>query len=58
MTEHAFLAAMLAVGLVMLAIEAAVLGIVSYRISRILERVEGIGAATFLEARKVLDQSR
>ncbi len=41
MTEHGFLAAMLAL-----------------RIFRILERVEGVGAATFLEVRKVLNQPR
>jgi len=45
MTEHGVLAAMLAL-------------VGFYRISRILERVEGVGAATFLEVRKILSQPR
>jgi len=35
-----------------------VLGYFTYRITRILDRVEGVGAATFLEVRRVLGQSR
>ena len=54
MTEHGFLAAMLA----LVGLEVVMLGYITYRIHRILERVEGIGAATFLEARKVLSQPR
>ena len=54
MTEHGFLAAMLA----LVGLEVVVLGYFSYRISRVLERVEGVGAATFLEVRKVLGQPR
>ena len=54
MTEHAFLAAMLAV----VGFEVVVLGYITYRIFRILERMEGVGAATFLEARKILSQAR
>ena len=54
MSEHAFLAAML--GLV--GLEVVVLGYFAYRIFRLLERVEGVGAATFLEVRKVLDRAR
>ena len=54
MTEHWFLAAMLA----LVGLEVVVLGYITYRIHRILERVEGVGAATFLEVRKVLNQPR
>ncbi len=54
MTEHGFLAAMLAV----VGFEVVVLGYITYRIFRILERMEGVGAATFLEVRKVLSQPR
>lgn len=54
MTEHWFLAAMLA----LVGFEVVVLGYITYRIHRILERVEGVGAATFLEVRKVLNQPR
>ncbi len=56
MTEHAFMATMLAlVGFEVLVL-GLVLGYFTYRVSRILERVEGVGAATFLEVRKVLNQ--
>jgi len=44
--------------LALVGLEVLVLGYLTYRISRILERVEGVGAATFLEVRKVLGQSR
>ena len=54
MVEHGFLAAMLA----LVGLEVVVLGYFAYRISRALERVEGVGAATYLEVRKVLGQSR
>ncbi len=54
MIEHGFLTAMLA----MVGLEAVVLGHLTYRIFRILARSEGVGAATFLEARKVLSQLR
>ena len=54
MSEHGFLAAMLA----LVGLEVVVLGYITYRIFRILERVEWIGAATFLEVRKVLNQPR
>ena len=54
MSEHAFLAAMLAaVGL-----EVAAVGYMAFRVHRISERIEGIGAAVFLEVRRVLGQSR
>ena len=52
MTEHAFLAAMLA----LVGLEVVVLGYITYRIFRLLERVEAVGAATYLEVRKVLGQ--
>ncbi len=52
--EHGVLAAMLAI----VALEAVVLGIIAYRISSVLERVEGIGAATYLEVRKAFSQPR
>jgi hypothetical protein len=54
MTEHGFLAAMLS----LVGLEVLVLGYFAYRIFRLLERVEGVGAATFLEARKVLERLR
>ena len=58
MTDHAFLAAMLAlIGLQVLVL-GLVLGYFTYRIWRTIERMEGVGAATFLEVRKVLGQSR
>jgi hypothetical protein len=58
MTEHGFLAAMLTLVALLVALTGLVLGYLTYRISRVLERVEGIGAATYLEARKILGQLR
>jgi hypothetical protein len=58
MSEHGFLAAMLALVGFEVAVLGLVLGYFTYRISRILERVEGVGAATFLEVQKVLSQPR
>ena len=53
MSEHAFLATMLAaVGL-----EVAVVGYMAYRVYRISERIEGMGAALYLEVRQVLGRS-
>ena len=54
MIEHGFLAAML----VLVGLEVVVLRYFAYRISRVLERVEGVGAAAYLEVRKVLGLSR
>jgi hypothetical protein len=58
MTEHGFLAVMLAV----VGLEVVLLGLglayFGYRISGVLDRIEGVSAATFLEVRKVLGQSR
>jgi len=58
MSEHGFLAAMLAVVGCEIVLLGLVLGYFTYRISRVLGGVEGVGAATFLEVRKVLGQSR
>jgi hypothetical protein len=58
MTEHGFLAVMLAVVVFEVVRGGLVLAYFTYRISRVLERVEGVGAATFLEVREVLGQSR
>ena len=58
MSEHGFLAAMLAVVGCEIMLLGFVLGYFTYRISRVLERVEGVGAATFLEVRKALGQLR
>jgi hypothetical protein len=58
MTEHGFLSVMLALVGFEVVVLGLVLGYFTYRISRILDRVEGIGAATFLEVRRVLGQSR
>lgn len=58
MTEHNFLALMLALVGGEILILGVVLGYFTYRISRILERVEGVGAATFLEVRRALSQPR
>jgi hypothetical protein len=54
MNEHGFLAAMLAV----VGLEVLLLGYLAYRTSRVLDRVEGISAATYLEIRKTLGQPR
>ena len=58
MTEHSFQSAMLALVGFEVVVLGLVLGYFTYRISRILDRVEGVTAATFLEVRKVLGQSR
>ena len=54
MSEHGFLTAMLA----LVGLEVTVGLYLTYRSIRILERIEGGGAATFLEARKILAQAR
>ena len=54
MSEHAFLAAMLA----FVALQVAVVGYMGYRVHRASQRIEAIGAATFLEVRRVIGQSR
>lgn len=52
MTEHWFLAAML--GVVGLETLAAIY--LAYRVYRMSERIEGLTAAVYLEARKILTQ--
>jgi hypothetical protein len=54
MIEHGFLAAMLA----LVGLEVVAVGYLAYLTSRVLERVEGITAATYLEVRKALAQPR
>jgi len=56
--DHDDRARLLAAMLVLVGLEVVVLGYFAYRISRVLERVDGVGAATYLEVRKVLGQSR
>jgi len=58
MTEHGFLALMLAIVASEVVVLGLGLGYFTYRIHQILERAEGVGAATFLEVRKILGQSR
>jgi hypothetical protein len=58
MSEHGFLAVMLAVVVFEVVLLGLGLAYFGYRISRVLGRVEGVGAATFLEVRKVLGQPR
>jgi hypothetical protein len=58
MSEHGFMAAMLALVVFEVVLLGLALGYFTYRISRVLERIEGVGAATFLEVRKVLSQHR
>ena len=54
MTEHAFMIA----GLVFIAAETGFVGYLAYRVCRKSEQIEGITAAAFLEARRVLSQYR
>jgi hypothetical protein len=54
MTEHAFLAGLL--GFVIL--QVSFVGYLAYRAHRSAQQIEGLTAATFLEARKVLAQFR
>lgn len=58
MTEHEFLATMLAVVAFEALAEVVVLGYLAYRVFRGVERIEGLTAATFLEVRRILSQSR
>lgn len=50
MTEHWFLAIMLAV----VGLEVLVVAFLTYRAYRMSQRIEAIGAATFLEVRRIL----
>jgi len=54
MIEHWFLASMLAV----VGLEAGVCCFMAYRVLRRSEQIEALTAATYLEARKALSQSR
>lgn len=54
MTEHWFLALMLA----LVALECLAALYLVYRVHRRSERIEGLTAAVYLEARKILEQSR
>ena len=54
MTEHAFLATMLAVDLIGLV----VIGCMGFRVHQASQRIEGITAAVYLEARQALGRSR
>jgi hypothetical protein len=54
MSEHSFLMW----GLVALCLEVVAVGFMAYRTWRSSERLEGLIAATYLEARKALTQQR
>lgn len=54
MTEHWYLMTMLAV----VALETAFVGVLTYKALRMSQRIEALTAATYLEARKALGQSR
>jgi hypothetical protein len=54
MSEHAFLAVVLA----FVVLQVSFVGYLAYRAFRISQQIEGITAATFLEARRVLSQAR
>ena len=54
MTEHAFMIA----GLIFIAAETAFVGYLAYRVHRKSDQIEGITAAVYLQARRVLEQYR
>ena len=54
MSEHAFMLACLA----FIAAQVTFVGYLAYRVYRKSEQIEGITAAAFLEARRVLNQYR
>lgn len=58
MTEHGFLAAMLALVAAEVLVVALVLGSMAYRVHKKSEQIEGVTAAIYLEARKILTQIR
>ena len=58
MTEHGFMTVMLAVVVFEALAGDIVLGYLVYRVYRMSERTEGLIAATYLEARKALEQHR
>ena len=58
MSDHTFLALLLAVSVLEVLVMSLVLGYFGYQIHKSAERIEGLTAATYLEARKALSQSR
>jgi hypothetical protein len=54
MTEHAVMMALL----VFVAVQVSFVGYLAYRVHKASQQIEGITAATFLEARRVLSQYR
>lgn len=58
MTEHTFMAVMLGVIVFEVVAMCVVLGIITYRIYRKSESTDKLVAAVYLEARKILEQSR
>jgi hypothetical protein len=58
MTEHGFLATILAVVVSEVLVLGIVLGALLYRVYRLSERSEALTAATYLEVRKLLAQHR
>ena len=58
MTEHGFLGALLAVAIVVAVAGNLALGYLVYRVYRMSERTEGLIAATYLEAKRALEQHR
>jgi len=58
MTEHGFLATMLAVVIFEALAGNLALGYLVYRVYRMSERTEGLIAATYLEAKRALEQHR
>lgn len=58
MTEHGFLAAMLAVVGLEGVVAIVVALYIGYRVYKKSEQIEGVTAAIYLEARKILSQTR
>lgn len=58
MTEHGFLAVMLVVAIVVAAAGVVIPGYLAYRVYRKSDQLEGLIAATYLEARRALEQHR
>lgn len=58
MSEHGFLAAMLLVAIVVAAAGVVIPGYLAYRIYRKSDHLEGLIAATYLDARRALEQHR
>lgn len=58
MSEHQFMIVMLIVAVLSLLVLGVFLGTLVYRTFRKSERIDGITAAIYLEARKLLEQRR